>query len=318
MPAQDSDEGTGTARVSIVVRTKDRPSMLTRTFDDVLAQTFADWQIIIVNDGGDVADVEKVIASREEQLSGRYLVVHNPESGGRPAAANRGFERANSDYVILHDDDDLWHAEFLARTVAHLDAHPESVAVSVPTEIVTEEADGDVFVEIDRRPFNPPGDIVSLFDLILINRIVPISLLVRGSVQQKIGGWDEMLLCVGDWDFNLRLAAVGRIDYLRGDVLAYWMHRPGVATGSLANSMYSSTTGHFEFDRLVRERSLRADGPHHEISQLLYLSKFIDERIEAAENRIIEAVTARLQGSAEYYSPGATLRRAVRRSVGKK
>jgi glycosyltransferase involved in cell wall biosynthesis len=296
--------------------------MLARALDDILAQTFAAWQIVVVNDGGNPAEVERILASRGSELGERVLALHADAPSGRPAAANRGFDNVSGDYVVLHDDDDLWHPDFLRRTADYLDATPDAVAVTVPTEFVTEQAQGDDFIDVGRRPFNPPGEVVTLFDLILINRIVPISMLIRGSVLKEIGGWDEALKCVGDWEFNLRLATRGQIGYLRGQTLAFWMHRPDLTQGSLANSMYGSTDGHFEFDRLVRDRALLPGDTHHQIGQLLYLSKFIDEQLHAAENRIVDRLRMRighvqdeLRRDVEYYSLGATARRNLRRMM---
>jgi glycosyltransferase involved in cell wall biosynthesis len=261
-------------------------------------------------------------------------LVTTPTSAGRAAAANRGFETADGDYVVLHDDDDLWHPAFLERTVSHLDDAPDVVAVVVPTDILVERAEGDSYVEVERRPFRPPGELVTLFDLILINRVVPISMLIRRTVLEKLHGWDETLRCVGDWEFNLRLALEGQIDFLRGETLAFWMHRPDQPAGPTANSLYAESADHFEFDRIVRNRALRPDDTHHQIGQLLFLAKFIDERIAEAErqsaNRLgismeqlmsrverLEALVSerfdQVQMDVEYYSPGATIKRALRR-----
>lgn len=304
------------ARVSIIVRTKDRPTFLARALGDVVGQSFADWHMVIVNDGGNPAVVDAVVADLADQLGDRCTVVNLAESSGRPAAANRGFEHAVGEYVVVHDDDDLWHPDFLRRTVDYLDEHSLAVAVAVPTEIVIERPEGEAFVEVERRPFAPPGDIVSLMDLIVINRVVPISMLIRRTIMEALGAWDETLLCVEDWEFNLRLATEGPIGYLRGEALAFWMQRPSMQDGPDANSMFTSTDQHFEFDRLVRDRALREGDRHHDIGHLLYLSKFIDERVRNAENRMLrqmESVRNDLRRDVEYYSFGATVRRAARR-----
>lgn len=307
-------------RVSIILRTKNRPRMLARALDDVLAQSYVDWQLVIVNDGGAPADIADVLAPREAALAGRVDIVTNPASVGGPGASNRGLEAAEGDYVVIHDDDDLWHANFLKRTAEHLDQTPDAVAAVVPTEIVIEKMEGDQFIEVSRRPFGPPRDVVGLFDLILINRVVPISMLVRRSVVTDLGGWDESLPVVDDWEFHIRLASFGRIDFLPGEPMAFWMHRPSVTDGPEANSMFASTDAHYKFDRLVRERALRPGGPHHEIGQLLFLSKFIDEQVRNAENRTVNRLTRQLNAVRDELkteiaqrSVGATVRRRARR-----
>ena len=105
--------GTERARVGIVVRTKDRPGMLARALDDILAQRFGDWFAIIVNDGGDAGAVGESIARIADRANGRISAIHHEHSLGRSAAANAGVRALQSEYVVLHDDDELRHPDFL-------------------------------------------------------------------------------------------------------------------------------------------------------------------------------------------------------------
>ena len=105
--------------VDIVMRTKDRPVFVRRALADILAQTFADWTLIIVNDGGDLAELEAVVAEFPD-LGERVRYVDLPASSGRGASVMPGVDAGDSPLVNWHDDDDTWHPEFLARTVEHL------------------------------------------------------------------------------------------------------------------------------------------------------------------------------------------------------
>jgi len=110
------------ARVSIVVRTKDRPYFLARTLNDVLAQSFGDWQVIVVNDRGDGAAVRNTVAEFAGQLGDRITVIDTAAPGGRCAAANLGMRTATTDYVAPRDDDDREAPTLLGWTVVWLDA----------------------------------------------------------------------------------------------------------------------------------------------------------------------------------------------------
>ena len=71
--------------------------------------------VVVVNDGGEPAEVDRVVAEAAVPVE----VVHiAPGAGGRCIAANVGVRAAGTEFVVLHDDDDRWHPEFLARTVA--------------------------------------------------------------------------------------------------------------------------------------------------------------------------------------------------------
>ena len=90
------------ARVSIVVRTKDRPYFLSRALEDVLAQSFADWHVVVVNDGGDSSALRHVVESYADRLGDRITVVATEAPGGRCAAANLGMRTATGEFVALH------------------------------------------------------------------------------------------------------------------------------------------------------------------------------------------------------------------------
>lgn len=244
--------------VAIVMRTKDRPLLLERALDDVLAQSFADWRLVLVNDGGDPAAVDSLVDAREREFAGRVSVIHNRRSYGMEAASNIGLNASDSEFVCVHDDDDRWHPLFLQRTVAYLErASCTDSGVMVRTEIVYEKIDLDSdppsITETGREIFWADLHSITLADLVTINRGVPISFLYRRSMHAVIGEYDETLPAVGDWEFHLRFAQAATIGFIDGQPLAYWQQRPE-QTGVLANSMHAGAEKHRRYDLQVRER----------------------------------------------------------------
>lgn len=285
-------------RVSIVIRTKERAQLLRRALDDVLAQTFTAWHLIVVNDGGRPEPVDALISERRASFDGRVEVIHvDGGTGSMEAAANLGAQRSRGEFVIIHDDDDTWAPDFLDVTVAALDADAEAVAAAARTEIVYERLDGDRVIELGRAPWVPPGEMITMFDLLQTNRVVPIALLVRRRVYDEIGWYDPALKAVGDWEFNLRLVRHGRVLFVGDAPLAFWHQRPH-ATGAASNSLFGGGLDHMRFDRMVRDAALDEYIERNGIGGLLYLSKFIEE-------------------TARYYSVQETVRRAVHRAATK-
>ena len=268
--------------VDIVLRTKDRPLFLARSLDDILAQEFTDWQLIVVNDGGDLAPVQEALAARPG-LAGRLTVVDLPESTGRGAAVNPGVKAGDSPLVTWHDDDDTWHPKFLSCTIAHLET-TDDVAVAVRTEIVYERRVGDRLLETGREIF-PKGMLeTTYFDLLRFNHVVPISVLYRRKVHDRVGYTDPRLRSVMDWDFNLRLWLADEVGFIP-DVLAYWHQRPD-ARGVDGNSVIAEPQSHVLHDRLVRNEALRAYVQVHGSGDLLYLAKYVDERMQEIHTRL--------------------------------
>jgi glycosyltransferase involved in cell wall biosynthesis len=256
-------------RVAIITRTKDRPRLLRRAINSVLAQGFADWQLIVVNDGGQSDHVDGVVAERTEELAGRVRVLHNAQSRGMEAASNQGVGESTSEYIVIHDDDDEWAPDFLEETVRHLDAHPEDGGVAVQTEIVFEHLTPEGREVVERVPLEPNMQAITLVDLLHFNRFVPISFLFRRSAYDKLGGFDESLAVVGDWEFHLRFVVQFNIGYLKGRPLAFWNQRRD-AVGSEANSMIAGLADHHAYSLQVRDRLLREHVQAHGLGPLLY------------------------------------------------
>ena len=116
--------------VDIIVRTKNRPKFLARALDDILAQEFTDWHLIIVDNGDDPTETKALVDARG--FGERCTVLRQPEPVGVPALSNIGVNAGTAEFVTIHDDDDTWHPQFLTRTTQHLDS-TDGVAVSVRT-----------------------------------------------------------------------------------------------------------------------------------------------------------------------------------------
>jgi hypothetical protein len=154
----------------------------------------------------------------------------------------------------------------------------------VRTEIVWEEVFADRIVETDRELFHPTMIEPTFFDMLRFNHVVPISLVYRRSVHDRIGPVDDRLRAVSDWDFNLRLWGRGTVGFI-DEILAYW-HQRRAAAGVLANSVHGDRGAHVRFDRVVRDEALRAYVDSHGSGELLHLSKHLDLRTAELDARV--------------------------------
>lgn len=113
--------------VSIVVLSYDRPALLGEALDSLLAQTYRDFEITVVdNPSPSSAEVARAVAARP-----RVRLLANRANEGYAGGMNRGIERAAGPYVLLTEDDIVLGRECVERLVAHLDAHP-STAMAAP------------------------------------------------------------------------------------------------------------------------------------------------------------------------------------------
>src|SRR5262245_50428881 len=112
------------ARVSVCVPTYNRSRYLREAIESALVQTFADFELLVVDNCStdDTPEVAAAFAARDRRV--RY--VRNERNLGLAGNFNRCVELAQGEYVALLHDDDLYLPEMLATTVGALDAHPEA------------------------------------------------------------------------------------------------------------------------------------------------------------------------------------------------
>ncbi len=303
---------TPSARVAVIVRTKNRPAMLRRALASIRAQAFTDWECIVVNDGGDPAAVDLAISDLEEPVRSRVRALHSDESRGRWKSANAGVLATSAPLLTIHDDDDSWDPAFLSDAVGALDEHPERSGVVARIEIVWEERSSTGgLVERGREPFQPHLGDVLLTDTLLFNRFVPIGFLYRRSLHEELGLYDGDLPVIGDWSFNLRVLAREPLHFVGDRPLAFW-HQRADSVGADGNSVIDARGDHARYDALLRDHALREYTSEHGLGLVLYLTKFIDQRFVDVENGVRDEVR---QARAEIIEASGLrrVRRALRR-----
>jgi glycosyltransferase involved in cell wall biosynthesis len=230
--------------------------MLERALRSIAGQTFEDFVLVVVNDSSSRGPVDDMLLSFDEDLRDRVVVLHNDKPEGRWGAMDRAIGAVESDYFILHDDDDSWHPSFLERTVSYLDGHPEDAAVAARTELIFERVDGDTITELRRQVLATGLNTVSFVETLKQNYVPPIALLIRRSVFTEIGTFDNTLPVLADWDFTLRLISRYTVGFVDGEPLAYWHHRES-SIGDEGNSVVADAINHQRFNLRIRDSYLR-------------------------------------------------------------
>jgi len=249
------------SQVAVITRTKNRPLLLERAINSVLSQTFSDWQMAIVNDGGDINSVEALIEKHRNDFNGRVVTIHNPHSLGMEAASNVGINSTKSNYVVIHDDDDSWRPQFLEKTVDFLQraAFPNIKGVITHSTRIVEIIKNDNAIKIKtKESFNTWLENVSLYRMAAGNVFPPISFLFQRAVFDKIGLYNESLPVLGDWEFNLRFLRYFDIGVVP-ELLANYHHRLTINSGDYSNSVIGDNDKHKFFDNLLRNQWLRSD-----------------------------------------------------------
>ncbi|HZM16768.1 MAG TPA: glycosyltransferase [Candidatus Krumholzibacteria bacterium] len=187
--------------VSAVICFLDAERFLREAIRSVWAQTFTDWELLLVDDGsrdGGHEIAQEMLSQRPEQM--RLLEHPGRENRGISASRNLALREARGRYVAFLDADDVWLPEKLERQVALLDAHPEIGMTYGRTQrwYGWTGKPGDAKRDLWYPNYVPDGTIVAAPDLLTLylqsgGAAVPgiCSLLARREAVMAVGGFDD-------------------------------------------------------------------------------------------------------------------------------
>ena len=211
-----------TRQISVVIPAYNASRFLAATLDSLRAQTFRDFETVVVNDGSVDGTSDIVEAYPEVRLI-------EQGNAGVAAARNRGVRESSSEWVSFLDADDLWMSEKL----------------SLQMECANENRVGAIFCDLEIVDFHgnvvpqakSPGVSLDMEPLLMHSESIPqgtsSTALVRRSVFEAIGGYDETLATMADWDLLIRLRQASTFAHVPRRLAAYRRY-PGTMSRSVA------------------------------------------------------------------------------------
>jgi len=211
--------------VSVVIPAFNRRNHVTIAIDSVLAQTYQDHEIIVVDDGS-TDDTRDVLIPYQNKI--RYFYQANR---GIPATRNRGIKEARGTYVAFLDSDDYWRPDKLERQIDCFRENPSYGMVATRCSSFT--PDGAF------RKQNRPGKSGWILnDLFKENFIRTSSAMIKRECFQKVGLFDESLFQVQEYDLWLRLALHYPIGFINEPLTVYLDNPQGISTDGLIGRRY--------------------------------------------------------------------------------
>lgn len=183
--------------ISIIMPTYNRAHMVGRAIESVTAQTYPQWELILVNDGS--VDGTREAIDGYAARDARIRCVHKANEG-IPDTVNRGFSEVRGEFVTWTSDDNLYHPGALEAMKRFLDAHPDVGMV------YTDVRDVNARDEVIREHVNTgePEDLRSYCG-------IRGCLLLRTAVWAEAGSWHKRWVRCHDYDFYLRVARRFRV-----------------------------------------------------------------------------------------------------------
>ncbi|HEX2853334.1 MAG TPA: glycosyltransferase family A protein [Opitutaceae bacterium] len=189
--------------VSVVIPTYRHAAYVEETLRSVFAQTFSDFEVIVINDGSP----DNTAAVLRPWVESGRIRYHEQPNAGQSATRNRAIELARGEFIALLDDDDLWPPDKLAWQVESLRRNPRAVLCygyaqtfgmeqnyRLPAAAGPQGAVGEEFLR--GNPISSPGQV-----------------LLRAQTVRELRGFDPAIRGTEDWDLWIRLGRTGEFVY---------------------------------------------------------------------------------------------------------
>lgn len=211
-------ESTAAPRISIIIPVYNRAALVGRALDSVFAQTYRDYEIIVVDDGSSDGSAELL------ESYGDRLITLRQANAGAAAARNSGIAMARGEFIAFLDSDDEWCADKLRRQLEYYDAYPEVALVYTDmVEVVDGRVESEAYLHCGAYSRVGEGQIYE--SLLEENFIFTPTVMVRRTVFDGVGMFDTQLAICEDRDLWLKIARQFSVGFL--DLPLTIRHRHG-------------------------------------------------------------------------------------------
>lgn len=208
-------------KVSVNIPAFNDEKYIRETLDSVLAQTFNDYEIIIVDDGS--TDKSAKIIKRYNDTRIKYYYQNNRGIG---AARNKALELSSGEYIAFLDHDDLWMPQKLEKQIALFDKNPALGLVFCDTTFFNAECDM-YSLYANKKP--PRGRVFpEILDWYFLSCE---TVVIKKSVIDHVGNFPDHMMMAEEYDLFLRIAYKYPIDYIDEPLSKYRIHEKNYSWG---------------------------------------------------------------------------------------
>jgi glycosyltransferase involved in cell wall biosynthesis len=215
-----ASEARSSPRVTVLMPVSDAEQFLAEAIESILAQTFADFEFLIIDDGS--ADSSRAIILGYDDS--RIRLLANDRNIGVTQTLNRGTQEARGRYLARMDADDVSMRERLERQVAHLEANPECALVTSFAAIIDNDSErvGDLCSDLSPQELDRK--------LQLNNHVIHGAVMMRTDVVRRLGAYDESMWHSQDYDLWLRISDEYAIHTLPEFLYSWRKHDQGISS----------------------------------------------------------------------------------------
>jgi len=208
-------------KVTVLVASYNNARFLPACLESVLSQTYSDFEVLVVDDCS--TDDSQKIAEHYSRADGRVKLITTDKNRGVTYTKHLGLQRATGEYVAVLDSDDMARPHRLAKQVAWLDSHPETVLVAGDYGVI------DAAGRIIKRQKRVPHDDVSIrWWLTFGNCLIHSTVMYRRQPAIEDDSYDPSYFHGEDLDLYTKLLRVGKFAALPEVVSLWRSHRASV------------------------------------------------------------------------------------------
>ncbi len=225
-------------KVTVVIPAYNAIGYIAETMETLLAQTYQDFEVVVVNDGSTDDTPQWVSKLSQKEPKVRLISQANK---GLPGARNTGIKESRGEYIAILDADDLWESTKLQKQVDSLDSNPEAGLCYTWTaladdqgkatgRVVASHAEGNVWEQLTEMNIVCCGS----------------TPMIRRHCFETVGFFSEDLRFSEDWDMWLRIAAQYSFVVVKEPLIRYRQH---------LNNMSKKCPEMLETSRVLIERN---------------------------------------------------------------
>lgn len=200
----------------IIIPAYNAERYLATALESVIAQDFADWRILLVDDGSTDGTAE--IAARYERQLGERICVITQANAGLPAARNAALRAASAEFLAILDADDVW---LPCRLTESLKSFAGRLEVGLSYGLIQRiDEHGSVFAVFSGNPQHAEGNIAPAVYMRRVEFPCP-TVTVRRSIATDVGFFDETMRATEDRDFWLRVALRSEVTFIPKVIASY-------------------------------------------------------------------------------------------------
>lgn len=213
--------------VSIMMPAYNAEKYIGCAIESILAQTYTNWELIIINDGSKDSTAEKAVAYTDPRI-----LIFNQPNGGESVARNHALSRSKGEFIAFLDADDRFLPHHLQRAIEYLQNHHEHHAVY--TDGMYINPDGSEIEPLSKRRRGPFTGII-FEQLVRASDVFgpPICVVLRHSeVLRNQLSFDQRIVIGPDWDFMTRFAENNPFGYIDEITCQYRLHPNSISVST--------------------------------------------------------------------------------------